>query len=65
MKFYHSILGLGPTKNADILIDGQEKAMALQTDNECKHAFTRHTLLPVEVFFNTFNWGTEYLGLED
>ena len=65
LQFYFSILGLDSSKGYDVFLDGLKQVVALQTDNDCKKTTFPHSLLPIGMLFNHFEYLTEYQGIED
>ena len=65
MQVYYSFLGLDPTKGLDIVLDEEEKTVAVQSEDDCKKTHFTDSLLPIQLFFQMFETLTEYHGIDE
>jgi len=65
VQIFYSILGLEPSKALDVIIDENQKRVALRTDVDCKQTNFKHSLTAVSMFFGLWNAFTDYEGQEN
>ena len=65
IQIFYSILGLEPSKAIDIIIDENEKQIALKTDVDCKKTEFKQSLSAISLFFSLWNAFTDYEGTEN
>jgi hypothetical protein len=65
IQIFYSILGLEPSKAIDIIIDENEKQIALKTDVDCKKTEFKQSLSAISLFFSLWNAFTDYEGTDN